>query len=88
MYLRAGSIRAIAGLWWFFVLIMVSSYTANLAAFLTAVKMGNTINNVEELAAQSKVKYGSQGKGSTAAFFSVIFFFFLIYLFGNFDQRI
>ncbi|CAG5093934.1 Similar to GRIK2: Glutamate receptor ionotropic, partial [Cotesia congregata] len=66
----AGSIRAIAGLWWFFVLIMVSSYTANLAAFLTAVKMGNTINNVEELAAQSKVKYGSQGKGSTAAFFS------------------
>ncbi|XP_057319643.1 glutamate receptor ionotropic, kainate 2-like [Microplitis mediator] len=65
----AGSIRAIAGFWWFFVLIMVSSYTANLAAFLTAVKMGVTINNIEELAAQSKIKYGSLGKGSTAAFF-------------------
>ena len=25
----------VAGMWWFFTLIMISSYTANLAAFLT-----------------------------------------------------
>ena len=32
---RAISTRMVAGMWWFFTLIMISSYTANLAAFLT-----------------------------------------------------
>ncbi|KAK0162284.1 hypothetical protein PV327_008633 [Microctonus hyperodae] len=65
----APSIRMVASMWWFFVLIMVSSYTANLAAFLTEKKMGATISNVEELAAQTKIKYGAIRGGSTAAFF-------------------
>ena len=34
-YFRAISTRMVAGMWWFFTLIMISSYTANLAAFLT-----------------------------------------------------
>ncbi len=33
----------IAGLWWFFTLIMISSYTANLAAFLTVERMESPI---------------------------------------------
>lgn len=32
---RAASTRLVAGVWWFFTLILISSYTANLAAFLT-----------------------------------------------------
>jgi hypothetical protein len=35
----------VAGLWWFFTLIMISSYTANLAAFLTVERMESPIGN-------------------------------------------
>ncbi|XP_015124611.1 glutamate receptor ionotropic, kainate 2-like [Diachasma alloeum] len=66
---RAPSIRMVAGMWWFFVLIMVSSYTANLAAFLTATKKDVSIGSVTELAAQTKIKYGAIKGGSTAGFF-------------------
>ncbi|XP_063995701.1 glutamate receptor ionotropic, kainate 2-like [Diachasmimorpha longicaudata] len=66
---RTPSIRMVAGMWWFFVLIMVSSYTANLAAFLTATKMDVSISSVTELAAQTKIKYGAIKGGSTAGFF-------------------
>ncbi|XP_015112728.1 glutamate receptor ionotropic, kainate 2 [Diachasma alloeum] len=66
---RTPSIRMVAGMWWFFILIMVSSYTANLAAFLTATKMDVSISSVTELAAQTKIKYGAIKGGSTAGFF-------------------
>ncbi|XP_011503697.1 PREDICTED: glutamate receptor ionotropic, kainate 2-like [Ceratosolen solmsi marchali] len=66
---RTPSIRMVAGMWWFFVLIMVSSYTANLAAFLTAVKMEDSINDVEDLAKQTKISYGAVKDGSTYSFF-------------------
>jgi hypothetical protein len=33
----------VAGLWWWFTLIMISSYTANLAAFLTVERMESPI---------------------------------------------
>ena len=58
-------------MWWFFTLIMISSYTANLAAFLTAAKMDTPINSAEDLAKQTKIKYGTYCCGSTNAFFRV-----------------
>ncbi|XP_043256506.1 glutamate receptor ionotropic, kainate 2-like [Colletes gigas] len=66
---KAPSIRMVAGMWWFFTLIMVSSYTANLAAFLTVDKMDNPIKGAEDLAKQTKIKYGAVAGGSTSAFF-------------------
>lgn len=45
-------------MWWFFALIMLSSYTANLAAFLTKEQMDVKIESAEDLAKQSKIKYG------------------------------
>ncbi|KAK7863966.1 hypothetical protein R5R35_000081 [Gryllus longicercus] len=66
---RAVSTRMVAGMWWFFTLIMISSYTANLAAFLTVTRMDDSIKNVEDLAKQTKIKYGTYASGSTAAFF-------------------
>ena len=42
----------IAALWWFFTLIMISSYTANLAAFLTVERMESPIETAENLARQ------------------------------------
>lgn len=55
-------------MWWFFTLIMVSSYTANLAAFLTVENPSPLIESVDDLAA-GKVNYGAKKTGSTIAFF-------------------
>merc|ERR1719384_1061929 len=66
---KAISTRMVAGIWWFFTLIMISSYTANLAAFLTAAKMGTPVNSAADLAKQTKIKYGTYCCGSTNAFF-------------------
>ncbi|KAM0731072.1 Glutamate receptor ionotropic, kainate 2 [Formica fusca] len=66
---KAPSIRMLASMWWFFTLIMISSYTANLAAFLTAEKMDAPIKSVEDLAGQTKIKYGAVDSGATVAFF-------------------
>uniref|UniRef100_A0AAN0LHJ5 Glutamate receptor ionotropic kainate 2 n=1 Tax=Polyphagotarsonemus latus TaxID=1204166 RepID=A0AAN0LHJ5_9ACAR len=66
---KAFSTRIIAAIWWFFTLILISSYTANLAAFLTVEKMITPIEDVEDLAAQTKIQYGTLENGSTMTFF-------------------
>lgn len=66
----------IASCWWFFCLIMVSSYTANLAAFLTVETVTSPFDNVEELARKKTIKYGAKEVGSTLNFFKVSRFFF------------
>ena len=50
---------------------MISSYTANLAAFLTIERMDSPINSVEDLAMQSRIRYGCLSSGSTGSFFRV-----------------
>ncbi|KAG1665512.1 Glutamate receptor ionotropic, kainate 2 [Nymphon striatum] len=66
---KAWSTRMLAGTWWFFTLIMISSYTANLAAFLTSQRMSSPIESAEDLVRQTKIKYGSYAGGSTEMFF-------------------
>ncbi|XP_015787527.1 glutamate receptor ionotropic, kainate 2-like [Tetranychus urticae] len=66
---RAVSTRIIGAIWWFFTLILISSYTANLAAFLTVERMITPIESVEDLASQSKIAYGTLDSGSTMTFF-------------------
>ena len=68
---RSVSTRMIAAMWWFFTLIMISSYTANLAAFLTVERMESPVESAEDLAKQTKIKYGCLESGSTRAFFRV-----------------
>ena len=62
----------VASIWWFFTLIMISSYTANLAAFLTAQQMETAVNSADDLAKQTKIKYGTYCCGSTNSFFQVM----------------
>ena len=63
--------RIIGGAWWFVVLMMISSYTANLAAFLTIEKMLTPIESADDLVSQSEISYGTLDSGSTQAFFRV-----------------
>ncbi|XP_074643782.1 glutamate receptor ionotropic, kainate 2-like [Tubulanus polymorphus] len=66
---RAISTRIVSGIWWFFTLIMISSYTANLAAFLTVERMISPIQSAEDLSKQTEIKYGTIWGGSTFSFF-------------------
>ncbi|CAH0390020.1 unnamed protein product [Bemisia tabaci] len=66
---QATSTRIVGGIWWFFTLIIISSYTANLAAFLTVERMITPIENAEGLAAQTDISYGTLDSGSTMTFF-------------------
>lgn len=56
---------------WAFTLIIISSYTANLAAFLTVQRMEVPIESVDDLADQTAIEYGSMHGGSTMTFFQV-----------------
>ncbi|XP_031427577.1 glutamate receptor ionotropic, kainate 1 isoform X1 [Clupea harengus] len=66
---KALSTRIVGGIWWFFTLIIISSYTANLAAFLTVERMDSPIASADDLAKQTKIEYGSVRDGSTMTFF-------------------
>ncbi|XP_022915882.1 glutamate receptor ionotropic, kainate 2-like isoform X3 [Onthophagus taurus] len=66
---KATSTRIVGGIWWFFTLIIISSYTANLAAFLTVERMITPIENAEDLAGQTDIPYGTLDSGSTMTFF-------------------
>ena len=56
-------------MWFFFALIMIASYTANLAAFLTVETLEKPIESAEDLAKQTEIKYGALDGGSTMNFF-------------------
>ncbi|KAM7360463.1 glutamate receptor IID [Cochliomyia hominivorax] len=67
---KALSTRTVAAIWCFFTLIMVSSYTANLAAFLTIENPTKILENVKDLAEnKGGVQYGAKRTGSTRNFF-------------------
>lgn len=48
---------------------MISSYTANLAAFLTVERMITPIADADDLAGQTEIAYGTLESGSTMTFF-------------------
>lgn len=72
---RAPSTRIAATAWWFFTLIMVSSYTANLAAFLVIENPFEKITSVDSLKNcgdsddECPVKFGAKLGGATYKFF-------------------
>lgn len=72
---RAPATRFTAAVWWFFTLIMVSSYTANLAAFLTVQDPFEKIKSVDDLQHcgdsdyQCPVEFGAKKGGATFNFF-------------------
>ncbi len=73
--MRSISGRLVTSAWWFFTLILISSYTANLAAFLTVERMDFPIQSAEDLAKQIAIQYGCVEGGATKEFFRVIKYF-------------
>ena len=52
---RALSGRLLAATWWVFGFIMIATYTANLAAFLTVSRLEQPVESLDDLADQFKV---------------------------------
>ncbi|XP_018303765.1 ionotropic receptor 25a isoform X1 [Mycetomoellerius zeteki] len=49
--------RLVAATWWLFGFIIIASYTANLAAFLTVSRLEIPIENLDDLSKQYKIQY-------------------------------
>ncbi|GFS08318.1 glutamate receptor [Elysia marginata] len=49
------SARLVVGFWWVFIILVVSTYTASLAAVLTVTVFEKSINSLSELAEQSEI---------------------------------
>ena len=77
---RSVSGRVVVASWWLFVVLVVSCYTANLAAFLTVTSIGTTINTLEELMAQSQVQVGMVKNGGVHQMLKVMTSIFFIQL--------
>ncbi|KAI1278138.1 Glutamate receptor ionotropic, kainate 3 [Halotydeus destructor] len=61
--------RVAAGVWWLFAFIVIAAYTANLAAFLTVSRLETTIENLDHLADQFRIRYAPQEKTSAETYF-------------------
>ncbi|XP_060524732.1 glutamate receptor ionotropic, kainate 2-like [Cylas formicarius] len=64
--------RLVSGVWWFFVLIIVASYTANLASFLVTennLELFTDVQSLVEKAEEHKIRYGAKANGATFDFF-------------------
>ncbi|KAI6185504.1 Protein CBR-GLR-7 [Aphelenchoides besseyi] len=61
--------RLVAATWWLFGFIIIASYTANLAAFLTVSRMEQQINGLDDLASQFKIRYSVVKDGATETYF-------------------
>ncbi|KAI4812215.1 hypothetical protein KUCAC02_023621, partial [Chaenocephalus aceratus] len=53
------ALRIVMGSWWLFTLIVCSSYTANLAAYLTVSRMDNAVRSFQDLSKQVDLVYGT-----------------------------
>ncbi|KAL5016225.1 hypothetical protein ScPMuIL_005814 [Solemya velum] len=66
---RAVSGRLIAATWWLFAFIIIATYTANLAAFLTVSRLETPIKSLDDLSKQFKVEYGPMNGTSALVYF-------------------
>ncbi|KAH9494893.1 Ionotropic receptor 25a [Bulinus truncatus] len=61
--------RVLVSGFWFFAIIIMSTFTANLAAFLTVSRMGATISNLDDLLGQTDMKYSVINRSSVMDYF-------------------
>uniref|UniRef100_T1H988 Uncharacterized protein n=2 Tax=Rhodnius prolixus TaxID=13249 RepID=T1H988_RHOPR len=61
--------RLVAATWWLFGFIIIASYTANLAAFLTVSRLDTPIESLDDLAKQYKIQYAPINGSSSMTYF-------------------
>ncbi|XP_037780308.1 ionotropic receptor 25a-like [Penaeus monodon] len=66
---KALSGRTLVAAYWLFVVLMLATFTANLAAFLTVERMQTPVSSLEELAGQSKINYTVLKSTATGQYF-------------------
>ncbi|XP_076046032.1 ionotropic receptor 8a isoform X2 [Oratosquilla oratoria] len=66
---KALSGRTLVAAYWLFVVLMLATFTANLAAFLTVERMQTPVSSLEELATQSKINYTILGSTAVEQYF-------------------
>ncbi|XP_021197245.3 glutamate receptor ionotropic, kainate 2 [Helicoverpa armigera] len=66
---KAIGTRWVCGMWWFFAVIVCQTYIAQLSASMTSALENEPINSVDDLAKQTKIRYGAIVGGSTLEFF-------------------
>ncbi|XP_078051605.1 ionotropic receptor 25a-like isoform X2 [Augochlora pura] len=62
--------RLVAATWWLFGFIIIASYTANLAAFLTVSRLEIPIETLEDLSKQYKIQYAPIMNSSAYTYFN------------------
>ncbi|CAK1555436.1 unnamed protein product [Leptosia nina] len=61
--------RLLAATWWLFGFIIIASYTANLAAFLTVSRLDTPIESLDDLSKQYKIQYAPLNDSSSMTYF-------------------
>nr|XP_033332474.1 ionotropic receptor 25a [Megalopta genalis] len=66
---KALSSRTLVAAYWLFVVLMLATFTANLAAFLTVERMQTPVQSLEQLARQSRINYTVLANSSVHQYF-------------------
>ncbi|CAB3227099.1 unnamed protein product [Arctia plantaginis] len=61
--------RLLAATWWLFGFIIIASYTANLAAFLTVSRLDTPIESLDDLSKQYKIQYAPVNGSASMTYF-------------------
>nr|QBB73016.1 ionotropic receptor [Protaetia brevitarsis] len=61
--------RLVAATWWLFGFIIIASYTANLAAFLTVSRLDTPVESLDDLSKQYKIQYAPLNGSSSMTYF-------------------
>lgn len=68
-YLFFSNIRLVAATWWTFGFFAIATYTANLAAFLTVSRLDSTMESLDALSHQFRVRYSTQADTEPLVYF-------------------
>lgn len=66
---KALSGRVIVAAYWLFVVLMLATFTANLAAFLTVERMQSPVQSLDQLSRQSRINYTVVNGSDTHQYF-------------------
>jgi hypothetical protein len=64
----------VSATWWLFGFIVIASYTANLAAFLTVSRLDTPVESLDDLVKQYKIQYSPINNSASMDYFNRMHF--------------